>query len=292
MANASKREKPSPPKSLFEYLDYHLFLREYFDHAKTTQINFSFRKFSKMCGFKSSNFLMLVMNKKSSLSSVSAEKVIHGIGFNKEEAEYFRNLVALNEANTTERKAHFARQLIRSNAFKKYHPLSEAQYRYLGTWYLPVIRSVVGLKNFKSDTQWIADHLLPSIKVEEVEKALEEMISLGLISKSNVGEYNQIGRMVSTPPEISSGFAAQYHRQMLERASESIDRTPREERHLIGTTIALDKNTIVKIKELAEKFRNDVMAIASQCSNADSIYQANLQVFPLFQERREDKAKS
>lgn len=270
-------------KRIFEYSDYRDYLRDYYEYSKSTKKSFSFRLFSRLCGFKSSNFLLLVMNGRSRLTAVSVEMVIKGVKFNKEEAHFFRHLVSFVEAKTAEQRAVHAKEILQTKSYKKIFPLSEAQYRYLGTWYLPVIRSIIGLEGFNQDPEWIAQNISPQLEVGEVKKALDELKTLGLIRQDENKRWIQTNAMLSTPSEVASSFAGQYHRQMLERASESIDRFNRDQRHLAGLTIALDADSVVKIKEMAEKFRNDVMEVASHCISAESIYQVNLQAFPLFQ---------
>ncbi|MGZ3742992.1 MAG: TIGR02147 family protein [Pseudobdellovibrionaceae bacterium] len=269
-------------KSIFEYSDYRSYLSDYFRQAKSSNRHFSYRVFSRNCGFKSPNFLMLVMNGKSRLTSVSVEKVIKGIKLNKEEGKFFRNMVAFNEAKTSDIKRQHAKEMLLSRTFKELHPLSEGQLEYLATWYFPVIRSVIGLESCPQDPEWIASHIRPQLKEDEVKTALTTLESLGLLIKNEKGEYQQASSMVSTPSEVLSIFAAQYHQQMLDRAKESIDRFKREQRHLAGMTVALNQESLDDVKKLVEKFRSEVMTLASRSAGTKDIYQVNLQVFPLF----------
>jgi len=288
MGKASNRSEIKL-KPVFEYTDYRLFLSDYYKHSKATKRSFSFRLFSAKCGFKSPNFLQLVMQGKSSLSSVSVEKVISGMQLSKEEGDFFRNLVAFNDARDPERRAHFARNLIQSRSYKEIFQLSEAQFKYLGTWYFPVIRSVIGLGGSSSDASWIAERMKPKLTEEQVKRAIDEMFELGLIAKDKNGRLSQVDRMVGTPGEIASSFAYEYHKQMLEKSIESMKRFSREERHLTGSTVALNGEAMIRAKELAEQFRKDIVELASRCESADSIYQVNFQIFPLFQAEKEGK---
>lgn len=280
---------PIKMKSVFEYSDYRSYLRDFYEHAKVTRRSFSYRLFSRLCGFKSPNFLQLVMNGKSALSSVSVENVIRGLKLNKEESEFFRNLVGFNDAKKSDKKAHFARLLMKSKTYRRTFQLTEAQYRYLGIWYYPVIRSAIGLDCFPGDLGWIAENIRPRLTLDQVTKAVDEMIQLGLLQKDPKGRLSQCEKMVGTPSEIASSFAADYHRQMLALAGESIDRFKREERHLVGMTIALDPKMLAKAKDLAEQFRNDIMDLASQSESSTAIYQVGFQVFPLMTPAKDEQ---
>ena len=90
----------SSKKSIFEYDNYRDFLRAYYLSAKAENKNFSFRYFSRISGFKSSNFLNLVMKGKSNISIDSIDRLVQAMKLNKEESTFFKNLVHFNQSET------------------------------------------------------------------------------------------------------------------------------------------------------------------------------------------------
>ena len=98
--------------SLFEYMNYRDFLRDYYEEKKREHSFYSFRLFSQKAGFKSPNFLKLVIDGNRNLSKESVYKFVKALGLNKKESDYFENLVFFNQSESLEEKnAYLARLL-------------------------------------------------------------------------------------------------------------------------------------------------------------------------------------
>lgn len=90
--------------NLFDYKDYRAFLKDWFVASKKLSRSFSHRSFAKKAGFQTSNFLMLVIKDQRNLTEQSLEKVIQGLELNKQEQDFFRNLVFLNQSSSHDDK--------------------------------------------------------------------------------------------------------------------------------------------------------------------------------------------
>src|SRR5579885_1444837 len=102
---------------LFHYTDYRQFLRDWYLAAKKGRGSLSFRTFSKRAGLKSTNFLKLVMDGERNLTEVSLVKFMSALKLNKEQQEFFRNLVFFNQSKSNEEKDLYYQRLIRSRKF-------------------------------------------------------------------------------------------------------------------------------------------------------------------------------
>lgn len=267
--------------SVFEYGDYRLYLKDAYNAMKSRDKKFSFRYFARVAGFKAHSFLRLVMQGKSNLSPDSIEKIAKAFKFNPEETRFFRNLVHLNQATNTEEKHHFAKAILKSQTYRRIHPLRESQYQYFACWYYSVVRELVGLPGFREDAHWIATHTVPHIKPEEATEALEHLLKLGLLQRDENGKLIQTDKVVSTPAEVSSAFIANWHREYLKKAAESIDTVPRERRDISAVSMSFSKENILIIKEMIANFRKEIVQVALQESNRDALYQLNIQFFPI-----------
>jgi uncharacterized protein (TIGR02147 family) len=221
------------------------------------------------------------MQGKSNLSPESIDKVANAFKFNPEESRFFRNLVHLNQAITSEEKQHFAKAILKSQTYRRIHPLRESQYQYFAYWYFSVIRELVALPGFIEDTKWIADHTIPPIKPEEAEKAIENLLKLGLLKRDENENLVQSETVISTPAEVSSAYVANWHKQYLKKAAESIDTVPREKRDISAVTLGFSRDNIKIIKEMIANFRREVVQMALQQPNRNALYQLNIQFFPL-----------
>ncbi|MGZ3769863.1 MAG: TIGR02147 family protein [Bdellovibrio sp.] len=268
-------------KTIFEYDNYRTFLKDYYTYSKSHNSKFSYRYFARLGGFKSGNILKIVIDGEINIVAETIEKFCKALKLNKEESVFFKNLVLFNQAQSSEEKNIFSKELLRSKTYRKLHPLSELQYRYFDLWYFPIVRGLVALPEFVEDPNWIAKKIKPEITSAEAKKALEELLQLGLLSRTESGKLILSNPTVTTSNSITSVSLAQYHREMLKKASESIDRFPRDQRNLSALTLGLSAKSIGQIKEVIDKFQRDIIDIASKDSAADSICQLNVYLFPV-----------
>ena len=121
------------------------------------------------------------MTGENNLSLKSIEKFAKAMKLGKEEAVFFRNLVLFNQATTSAEKQRYAEEIMRSRGYRRQHPLSESQFNYFKQWYLPLIRELPCLSDFKEDAEWIAQRITPQITPQEAQRALNELLKLGLL---------------------------------------------------------------------------------------------------------------
>jgi uncharacterized protein (TIGR02147 family) len=278
-----------PIRSIFEYDNYREYLRDTFARRKQNDKKFSFRFFARVAGFQAHSFIILVLQGKADLSGDSIEKFAKALKLNKEESEYFRNLVRLNQSKTVAEKQLHATQILKSRAYRKIHPVRESQYHYLSKWYFVVIREMVSLKEFREDPEWIAKRMTPAITPSEVKKSIKEMLDLGILSRASDGRLVQVNAFLNTPNEVLASSAAQFHRDMMKLASESIDRIPRERRELSALTVSISAEKAKKIKEMVQEFRKNLLEFCAEDESRNSIYQLNLHLFPLVVPDEEDR---
>jgi uncharacterized protein (TIGR02147 family) len=268
-------------KSVFEYDNYRQYLKDFYTAAKAENSKFSFRFLARQAGLSSASFLKHVMDGQRNLSNESAEKVIRALKFNREEALHFKKLVQLNQATTTEERQKCAKEILRSQIYRQTHPLKESEYLYFSKWYFIAIRELLTLSGAKADVQWLSEHIFPSLRRVEVEQALSALTDLGLIEKDSEGASNTKKIHLATPDEVTSSSLAQVHCELMDLAKESIDRFDREKRDISSVTVRVNAESIQKVKEKIQNFRKEMVELCLSESDPNSIYQLNIQLFPL-----------
>lgn len=273
--------------SIFEYDDYRKFLRDIYEFYKATTQYFSYRYFAQRAGFRSPNFLKLVISGQRNLSEASCAKFVEALKLTKAEGEFFEHLVGFNQADSIEKKQTYAQRLVHSKAYSRVHPLSEAQLKYYTNWYYIPIREMLVEGGSSLSPQEMAQRFLPPLTRTQVDEALVNLEKLGLIEKSEDGSYAQTNRYVRTENEVFSPFVATYHKQMMHKASEAIERVPRSEREISSVCVSMSRDKASRIKKLIQEFRHKLLTL---CEEGDSgepeIYQINFQFFPLTQKRQ------
>jgi uncharacterized protein (TIGR02147 family) len=266
---------------IFEYDNYRVYLKDLYKFYKETKPQFSYRYFSQKAGFRSPNFLQLVIEGKRNLSPESIEKFTNALKLAKKEAEFFRILVHLNQARTVGEKKIYAEQLMQFRPFRYIHPLRQDQYRYYTDWYNIPIRELTTLPEFSEDPAWVARRLIPSISPQQAQKALDLLLQLGLLKRDETGRLVQTDAFISTGDEVMSTSVANYHRTMIEKGAEALDRFPMPDRDISSVTMALSDKNFREIKALIQRFRKELLAIADQDQDPEGVYQVNFQLFPL-----------
>jgi uncharacterized protein (TIGR02147 family) len=279
--NSENGNKKNATLSLFNYGNYREFLRDHYAASKEQDKKFTFRYFSKIAGFKSGSFFQLVIKGERNLTEESIEKISNALKFNREERFFFRNLVLMNQATSTDERQSYADELIRSREYKKLHPLSEAQFSFYSQWYLAAIHEIVSLPHFKEDAQWIAASLKPPIAPKQAEKALEELLKLGLLKRDENGRLRRSEPIVTTPDEVVSAYLAHFHKEMLKKAGESIDRFTRDKREITGVTFSGSTKKVAQIKEIIRRCRKEILELTNDDPENHAVFQLNFQFFPL-----------
>ena len=98
--------------NIFEYQNHRLYLKDYYEEQKKTTKYFSYRYFSKKAGINAPAFLYYVINNKRNLTKKSIAKISLAIEHNREEAEYFENLVFFNQADTIAEKTMYYSRIV------------------------------------------------------------------------------------------------------------------------------------------------------------------------------------
>ncbi len=266
--------------NIFEYTYFRDYLRDVYEKNKK-EGRFSFRQFALAGGFQSPSFFKLVMDGKRNLSHASIEKFAKALRLKRDEKRFFTHLVLLNQAESIEEKKYYAEQLFRSRGFTRLNPLKESQYDYYTRWYYVALRELVGTQGFQEDPEWISQTLIPKISVAEAKAALATLMELGLVKRTAKGKLVTADRTLSTGDAVDSMSVAGFHKQMIERAGESLDLFSGQEREVSAITFGADEITVEQLRELTRRFRKEALAIIVNSKASRRVYEFNFQLFPL-----------
>jgi len=269
------------PAYIFDYVDYRAFLRDFYRKQKDTRRPLSFRGFARRAGIRSYNYLCLVMKGERNLSPEMAVRFARGCGLGKAEADYFCELVAFGQARTAEQRNRCYERLGRFRQFRAAHKLEPAQAAYHSAWYMPAIRELVALPDFKNDPKWIASRLMPPISPAQARDALETLVTLGLLVRDGRGRVRQADRLITTGSGPLGHHVVNFHRTMISQAAHALDHLPREERDISALTLGVSEHAFARLKERIETFRQELLQMAEIDGPPERVVQVNFQMFPL-----------
>lgn len=268
--------------SVFDFLDYRAFLRAYYEAAKSSRAGFSFRTFSKRAGLRSPNFFKLVMDGDRNLGVEMVSTFAQALGLEEAEREFFADLVAFDQAADSTAKNRAFERIAASRRFRSARRIDGLVMDYLSHWYHPAIRELAASPDFREDPKWIARHLQPAISVTQAAQSLELLLALGLLQRDEAGQRLVRGEpTLTTEHEVTVLGAGNFHRQMMERAAESIETVPRELRDLAALTVCISPRMAGQVKDRIHQFREALTELCDGQSDGTMVYQLNIQWFPL-----------
>lgn len=273
---------------LYKYLDYRAFLRDWFQFKKRSNPRFSHRAFARRTGQKSPSTLSDVMEGRRNLTPATMEAFCTALGFNAEEEGFFILLVHLDRAKDNEERNRVYERISATRRFKEARRIEGEGFRYLSHWYYPAIRELAQCVQFQRDPKWIASNLTPSITPAQAQKALEELLDMGLLEEVD-GEIRAIEGSVVTPHEVRGLAAHNYHQGYLSLAIAAIDRFRPAERHFCGVTASVPRTLIPRLKREMNEMQERLLELCNHPDGEETeVIQLNLNFFPLSQSNAED----
>lgn len=267
--------------NIFEYTNYRSFLGDLYEHLKNTTDYFSYRYFSKKAGFKSPNYLKLVIEGQRNISEDSIEKFCKALKLNRNECDFFARLVGFTQASNNTERAEHALKILQSKIYQKLNPLTQDQLQYYSRWYQIGVRELALCKGMKKDPKWVAEQFRPQLTEKQASEAIDSLIRLGMLIEEEDGTLIAVDQNVKTQSEVISSLVAVYHKEMMEKAKESIDIAKRDEREVSSICVPVSQETFEKMKARIQDFRQELIALASEDADPNQVYQLNLQLFPL-----------
>jgi uncharacterized protein (TIGR02147 family) len=266
-------------KSVFEYLDYRDFLKDFYEEKKSEHAFFSYRLFGAKVGMDAS-YLAKVLIKTRHVSNSSIVKIAAFCGFNVHESEYFETLVHFVKAKShKESKLLFERLLSLKSVSAK--TLVKHQYAFYQKWYHSAIRSILEFFDFRGDYKILAEQLSPKISVKEAKESIKLLEKLQLIKKDLSGRYRMTDTAITTGPLWHSLAIQAFQEETIRLSAESLARHPKKLRDVSTVTMNVNEQNFQEIKERIKEFRSVIIKHVNEQSSPDRVVQLNIQLFPL-----------
>lgn len=273
--------------SLFSYLDYRRFLKDWYEQERAAS-SLSLRIFSKKAGFTSPNYLKMVMDGDRNLSDDSIEKFVVALGLNKQEEEFFRNLVHFNQTKRHQEKDKYYQRLLQSRKFIELKPIEKEQYEFYSTWYHSVIRELLSEHPVDSSPEEIAKKIYPEVTPQQVRKSIELLEKMEFISKGTDGLWKQTTPVVTTGSESGELTLLNYHQGVFDVAKKILDEIPQNERDVSALTLGISADKLGEIKKKIQAFRREILDMVSNESHPSQVVLLTMQLMPVT--RKEDIA--
>jgi uncharacterized protein (TIGR02147 family) len=268
-------------KTIFEYLDYRAYLKDFYEERKSRQSFFSYRLFGSKVGIDAS-YLVKVLIKSRHIADSSIGRFAAYCGLKDREAEYFEALVHFVKATSHKAsKMYFEKLLLLKDV--KAHRLLDKQYAYYQKWYHSAIRSILEFHDFRGECKALGERLNPPISAREAKESIRLLSTLNLIYRDPDGRYRMTDAAVTSGPEWQSLAIHAFQEETIRLSHESLSRHPREVRDVSTVTMNINEGDFEELRERIKEFRGAVIRRVNEGTSPDRVYQLNIQFFPLTQ---------
>lgn len=265
---------------LYQYLEYRVFLRDYYEERHAKDRYFSYRFLGNRLGMDSS-YLIRVIQEKKHLSDDLVERLCEVLKFDAQESRYFSNLVGFNKAKTDAQARAFYERMIAERGVS-YHQVRQDQMEYFSKWYVVALRNLLDYTTFEGDFEALGAKLRPAISGEETKQALFLLERLGMVQRSEKG-YQVLDVHVHTGEQWASDSIALFQEATLQLALRSLKEDPRPMRDISTMTMNISAGNLQEIRDLIREFQENVAKLVEMTAESDRVYQLNLQLFPMSQ---------
>jgi uncharacterized protein (TIGR02147 family) len=265
--------------SIFSYLDYRKYLKDYYLHKKQTRRGFSLRAFSKRANLGSSNLLKRVIDGERNLTENTITKFAHALDLNKQETDFFRNLVHFCQSKTHQQKDYYYSQLIQHKKYHQVKPLEKEQYEFCSAWYHGIIRELIVSEHYGS-IEKISEKINPKISNKQIESSVQLLEKIGLIKKSPEGGWISSDAVITTGSECESVIVMNYHKNLLNMTKDRLEEVPSDQRYVNSLVLGVDKETIPILRKKIQDFCQDILKLVSDQEDASEVLVLTNQLMP------------
>lgn len=265
--------------SIFEYLDYRKFLRDFYNEKKRKNPHFSYQIWAHVAGFRSKSFFPGLISGKKNVSGSAVDTIARSIGLGGKSFAYFEALVAFNQAITHEQKSRAWIKLTEFNRRSSARLLVRDQHDFYRQWYHHTVRELIVMHDIGDDWERLASLVVPAITPRQAKASVGLLLRLGLVKKKG-RRFELTDTVVTSGDEVRSVAVTEFHLQNLDIAKKAVTDVPSFGRDISCVAAALSPKGYGAVKEEVRRFRERLVSIVEKDTEQDRVYHVNIQLYP------------
>lgn len=216
-----------------------------------------------------------IINNKVGLSESRAVNLATKLNLSPSERDFFVDLALAEHARSAVlREMAQKRVQVRQEAFEK---IGEDEFAVISDWHYTAILQLLHLDSFETSVENIASRL--GLSTDTVEKSLERLETLKMVSKSDDGKWISVSQKYSSSYGASSEAARNFYSQMQNKATEAMCTSNRKRWDMGCTVVATDSSKAKEISEKIRKFRLEIMQELQTSNNKDTLFALSTSFF-------------
>ncbi len=283
-------ETPVVP-NVSEYLDYRLFLRDYYDFKKKTESSilrpYTYSVFSAAADIRSPNYLKLVMESQRNLSPQMAVKFAKALRLNRFQTEEFCLLVAYGQETEPQKRAQHLRVLAEYR-YKNQIKIGEINTKttdLLPSWLTWVLYHLVDQEGVEFTPEKIRQLIRTQTNTEEIRRSLDRLLEAGLLTRNaDDGKICKGKELVDDPKNVPQALIKKLQTELFYLGMESLFVDSPTDREFGAMTVSLTQEEFNRFKfelrQLRKKWAMDISTNRTT-SKGERVYQLNVQLFPI-----------
>jgi uncharacterized protein (TIGR02147 family) len=267
------------------FKDYREYLSEIYRRTKSYAQQYSYLSFAQDLGFSPTNVIRLTIAGKRDLAEKSARRIARALGLKEADRLYFLELVRHQASRSLSRRKSSARELANLQQAMTHDDHTKAAIEYFGRWYHPVIREFIKREDGIRSADEIVGRIFPKISASEAEDALNLLLRLKYIEfdpKTKIYRVNNDVPTIVPSQAIANHFAAiQFHREMLDVASQAVDQLSESRREINAMTLILSDENFELLRYRIRDFCQKALELERVSQAKGNIVQFNSQLLNL-----------
>ena len=263
---------------------YRSYLKAVLAERQRSNHAYSMRAFARNLGLTQSGVSQVLSGKKN-LSQESAHQIAEKLGLNDRDTEFFCLLVQLETAKTAILKESILKKLNSLNPKEPVEVLSLEFFRAISDWYHLVIKNMTDIEGLELTPKAIAKRL--GITSIEADSALERLLKLELIEpiEGRPHRYRQVKNYVIAKAATPNEALRNFHRQMLEKAKDSLTTQTPQEKIIGSETFAFNERHLKEADQITEEYFKKMAALAKGPGKKTQVYHLGVQFFNVTKEK-------
>jgi uncharacterized protein (TIGR02147 family) len=266
-------------KEIFDYTDYRLYLRDFYEYTKERKPYFSFRFISSRLGINP-GFIFRLMSGKTHIGPQKIETIADLLELQGKQREYFIELVHLGKAKRDDEIQDCLKKLqsIRGIHFTT---IVDDQMEFFSKWHHMAMRSLLSIYPFDGKNyRRLGAMLIPPLSADEARESVNLLTKLGLVYLDTDGMYQIVETFVSTKEKWSSTVIHAYQKTSIELSLKALDDLPKNVRDISTVTFTCSKSLLETLRVRLQEIRQELLTLSKDCPDEDCVMQLNLQLFP------------
>lgn len=255
---------------IFQYTDFRRFLKDWALYAQSRNPRWSYGLWARKMGLTSKSTLIMILNGQRSPGKGMMTKLVASLGLSEDEAKYFERLVAVQKRTPD--------PMMRVMLLKA-ETQQERSGQQAPRWLFFVLREMTQMPGFEENVEWVNERFLEPVAESDFKGAIELCLNEGALVRDEAGKL-QPGRGEYVPP-WGRDELLQFHQDGINASGRAMEQVAVPSRVFQTSFLKIRQDKVEQARLLIQAFQKEMGKLLEETEDADSVYQLNLQLFPI-----------